>query len=585
MKDTDRWDLASVYEDKAAWEASLEECRKLIGSFAGHKGRIGESKEELLAALEDLRTMLEKLEKTCVYAMLSFEADGLDPEAREMAAKADALQNSAAEAMSWWDPELMSIDEARLASWLEDPAFDAYRVFIKKSLHMKEHVLSDKEERLLSLQTRVASLGQEAFQDLNDVDLVFGEVDGKALTHSSYGLFMRSGDRAVRKEAYDKLYSAYEAHQHVFSRLLAGSVDQAVFEAQARGYKSSLEAALDPDQVPVAVYHNLVDSVHEGFPVLRRYYSLRKKLLGLDRLAHWDVYTPMLPSVSTDISYDEALGLISRAIAPLGDEYRDTLVKGLGEDRWVDRYPRKGKRSGAFSSGAYGTKPFILTNYEPGMIGSVFTLIHEGGHSMHSLLSAKANPYLSHEYTIFEAETASTFNEELLFRKLQEEATDKDLKAGLLAQRLDDMVATFFRQTMFAEFELRIHEEAVTGALTLDYMKNTYQGLLEAYFGPEVEFSAQSCLECLRIPHFHNAFYVYKYATGLSAAIALVDRVLDGGDAERKAYLGFLSSGGSSYPVESLRKAGVDMASPAPVKSTVRRFEVMMDELEALIAE
>ena len=358
---------------------------------------------------------------------------------------------------------------------------------------------------------------------------------------------------------------------------------QDIFQARARHYSSSLEAALFPDDVDQSVYRTLIESVESSLDSLHRYYELKRRRLGLECLHHYDVYVPMTRAPEVDYPYDKAVGMIASALGVLGKDYVDTLVRGLTEDRWVDRYENEGKRSGAFSAGSYTSKPFILTNYRSDSLSSVFTLAHEGGHSMHSLYSARNNPFMASNYSIFEAEVASTFNEELLSRHLIAKADTKALKAHLIATRLDDIVATLFRQTMFAHYELTVHEEVEKGGVaTLDYQRKTYRSLLEAYFGPEVELIEASDLEALRIPHFYNAFYVYKYATGLSAALALADRVMDGGVKERDDYLAFLASGGSRWPIESLRLAGVDMADSGPVKAAITHFNRLMDEYEAL---
>ena len=435
----------------------------------------------------------------------------------------------------------------------------------------------------MALQSESADCCQEVFDELTDVDFDFGQVGDVKLTHASFSSLMRSPDETVRREAYIKLYGQYEKHSHTLARLYSGSVRQDIFQARARHYSSSLEAALFPDDVDASVYHTLIDSVESSLDSLHRYYELKRRRLGLECLHHYDVYVPMTRAPEVDYPYDKAVRMIASALGVLGKDYVDTLVRGLTEDRWVDRYENEGKRSGAFSAGSYTSKPFILTNYRSDSLSSVFTLAHEGGHSMHSLYSARNNPFMASSYSIFEAEVASTFNEELLSRHLIAKADTKALKAHLIATRLDDIVATLFRQTMFAHYELTVHEEVEKGGVaTLDYQRKTYRSLMEAYFGPEVELIEVSDLEALRIPHFYNAFYVYKYATGLSAALALADRVMDGGVKERDDYLAFLASGGSRWPIESLRLAGVDMADSGPVKAAIAHFNRLMDEYEAL---
>ncbi|MBQ9239614.1 MAG: oligoendopeptidase F, partial [Treponema sp.] len=452
---------------------------------------------------------------------------------------------------------------------------------------LKPHILSEREERLLSLQGESASTAGKTFSLLTNSDMDFGTitVDGKALplTQSTWSSFMEHPDRAIRKKAYDQFYGVFEQHTQTLASLYAGSVAQDVFVTRARGYASCLEKALYHDKVPRAVYHNLIDSVHKNLPTLHRYYALRKKALGLSELRHYDVYVPLVPSVETHTSYDEAVELCRAALSPLGTEYTDTLCTGL-LDGWVDRYENKGKRSGAFSSGGYTGYPYIMLNYKEDVLRDVFTMAHEGGHSMHSWYAVRNNPYLHYSYTIFEAEIASTFNEALLFDYLLKNASGTDKKAYLLAMRAGDILATLHRQTMFAEYELKAHELVEQGTpLSADTLRKLYRGLLEQYFGPDMVFEATSDLEGLRIPHFYGAFYVYKYATGIAAALALSKRVTQGGAAEREAYFAFLKSGGARYPIESVRIAGVDMERPEPIQDALDTFADIVSQLEAVL--
>ena len=395
---------------------------------------------------------------------------------------------------------------------------------------------------------------------------------------------MHSQDRKVREEAYKKFYAKYEEHQNTIAALYAGSVNQDVFSMRARGYKSSLEMALYGNKVPVAVYHNLIDCVHQNLPALHDYYKLRREVLGLAKgeLRHYDVYVPLVKSVKSNTTYEQAVELCRAALAPLGAEYTDRLCDGL-LNGWADRYENIGKRSGAFSSGCYVGNPYILLNYNEENIRDVFTMAHEGGHSVQSWYSVHNNPFMCYDYTIFEAEVASTFNEELLFEYLYKNAKDEERKKYLLSMRADDILATLFRQTMFAEFELKAHEFVENGTpLTAELLRKTYRELLELYFGPEMTFEANSDMEGLRIPHFYTAFYVYKYATGISAALALAKRVTNGGEAEREDYFKFLKSGGSRYPIESLKIAGVDMAKTEPVQAACDEFKKIIADLNKL---
>ena len=428
-----------------------------------------------------------------------------------------------------------------------------------------------------------------AFSVLSNVDMnkTFGTVnvcgEERPLTETTWSVFMENQDRKVREEAYKKFYKKFEEHQNTIAALYAGNVNQDVFLMRARGYSSSLEMALFGNKVPVSVYHNLIDCVHKNLAPLHEYYALRKKVLGVEELRHYDVYVPLVKSVETKTSYDEAVEICRKALSPLGTEYTDRLCDGL-KNGWVDRYENVGKRSGAFSSGSYIGNPYILLNYKDDVIRDVFTMAHEGGHSMHSWYSVHNNPFMCYDYTIFEAEVASTFNEELVFEYLLKNAETKEMRAYLLSMRAGDILATLYRQTMFAEFELKAHELVEGGTpLTAELLRKIYRELLELYFGPEMHFEQNSDMEGLRIPHFYSSFYVYKYATGISAALALAKRVTEGGAKEREDYFAFLKSGGSRYPIESLRIAGVDMEKTKPVQDACDEFAKVIAELKEIL--
>lgn len=583
----DKWDLSTLFTSDDDWEKSLASIPALTKKLAAYKGTLGASKEQLLGALKSMETLDRTIELTANYASLQHAADVGDASAQDREGRATMAITQADSAASFFFPELMAIDDKTIQAWIKDKAFDDYRVYLKKRLRMRPHILSEKEENLLALQAESGQTAGHTFSLLNNVDLQFGtvNVDGKdePLTHSTYALFLENPKRAVRKEAYTKFYAAFEQHQNTIASLYAGSVNQDVFEARARGYKSSLDAALFSNKVPLSVYHNLIDTMHKNLPALHRYYALRKQVLGVKELRHYDVYVPLVKNVSTKTTYDEAVEICRNALSPLGTDYTDTLCGGL-LGGWVDRYENKGKRSGAFSSGAYTGYPYILLNYKDDAIRDVFTMAHEGGHSMHSHYSKTNNPFMCYDYTIFEAEVASTFNEELVFEYLLKNATekgDKKMRSYLLAMRANDILATLHRQTMFAEFELKAHELVENGTpLNAQVLRKIYRELLEQYFGKDMVFEPTSDLEGLRIPHFYNAFYVYKYATGISAALALAKRVTQGGTSERNDYYKFLKSGGSRYPIESLCLAGVDMESAEPIQSALDTFASIVTELE-----
>lgn len=583
QKTENTWDLSALSPSGDAWDKDMRKLSKAFSKAGDFKGKLAESSDSLYQALCYYRDVSLEAERLGNWAFLMYETDGTDSSNMKRAGIYQAEAAAFTEEFSYFTPELLSIDEARISTWMKEKRFAEFRIWLKKTMREKDHVLSEKEERILSLYSPVSGSMQKAFMDLNNSDLDFGMIDGEKLTHGTYPIFIRNNDVGIREKAYRQYYKAYDEHKHTIADLYSSSVNEDIFQAKARGFKSSLEAALFPDNIPTSVYRQLINSVHEAFPVLHEYYKVKAEVLKKEKLHHWDCYMPMVEGLSSHHTYEEAVDIISEAIKPLGEEYRSTLVSGLTSERWVDRYENKGKRSGAFSAGGYTGNPYILTNYEEDVLDSVFTLIHEGGHSMHTWYSVRNNPYMCYNYSIFEAETASTFNECLLADYLLRKSESNDEKAYIIGKRLDDIVATLFRQTMFAEFELIIHEKAEKReAVTLDVLRSEYRRLLEAYFGPMMIFEDVSDLEGLRIPHFYTAFYCYKYATGISASIALSEKVLNGGEKERKDYISFLSSGGSEYPIRALKKAGVDMKSPEPVREATTYFAKLLNEFKSI---
>lgn len=587
VRPEDRWNLNKLYPTPQAWEAGLSELKSRIPRIASFRGTLSASPESLLAALEFYRDYGVLEERLGYYAELRLTEDEGDSDSR---ARSDRYVMAATEGQGAWSflvPELQRIPDASIETWLKDERFSEYRVFVRKLIRFKPHILSEGEERLLALQAESSQTAQETFSVLTNVDMDFGRVDTpegpRALSQSTFSSLLQSADRDVRRRAYLQFYGAYEAHKTTIAQLYAGSCKQDKYRAQVRNFPSARAAALFPDDVGEEVYDNLVAAVNANLPTLHRYYELRRKALSVPELRHYDVYVPLVPAAKSRHTYEEAVAVVCSALAPLGSEYVDTLRSGL-LGGWADRYENKGKRSGAFSAGSYCGDPYILLNYKEDVLRDVFTIAHEGGHSMHSYFAAKNNPFLQYGYTIFEAEVASTFNEQLLFRYLYDHADSREMKAYLVNTKVDDLLATLHRQTMFAEFEKLAHHALETGTpLTVDYLRSEYGLLQRKYFGPAMVFEDVSDLEALRIPHFYNAFYVYKYSTGVSAAIALAKRVLEGGKAERDDYFAFLKSGGSLFPIESLKVAGVDMSGPEPVQAACAEFSRLVDELEELL--
>jgi oligoendopeptidase F len=459
---------------------------------------------------------------------------------------------------------------------------------LERLLRYKPYTLSNREEQLLAMQAEMSQTAGHTFRQLLDADMKFGEVENEKgerveLTNATFSSLLISPNRAVRKQAFTKYYEQFRAHENTLAATLAGSLHKDIYYARARGYNSALHAALFSDNLPAAVYDQLIASVHRFLPSLHRFYELRRTKMKLKQIHHYDTYVPILSDLETHYTWPEAVNLVINALEPLGEHYRRTLEQGL-TGRWCDRYPNQGKQSGAFSCGSFDADPYILMNYQPTVMNDLFTLAHEAGHSMHSFYSAKKQPFVYYDYTIFVAEVASTFNEELLSHYLLTQTTDRRWRAYLINREIDDIRSTIFRQTMFAEFEKITHEMGEAGEpLTLQSFQTVYWQLLQQYFG--TNFTLDDCLslECLRIPHFYRAFYVFKYATGLAAAIALSQRVLHGGQRELQDYLGFLSGGCSQDPLDLLRGAGVDMASPEPVNTALEYFDSLVAELESLL--
>ena len=582
VAESDKWDLSSLYPCDEAWEDDLKRLQQKIGEADKFRGTLGKDPENLLSAMKWLSDTFMLGEQVYVYASLKSSAEADDPENQRKIGLVSQVYTQLEAAVSYMDPEILEIKN--IDKWLESKDFDDSRVYIRKILRQKEHTLSPKEEELLAKQGELQETPRKAFSMLTNVDLDFGKIDDMPLSQSTWSQFMINPDREIRRRAYEQFYGTYKAHKQTIATLYAGSVKQDIFNARIRGFETALDCALYRDDVPKSVYTGLIEAVHKAFPALHRYYALRKKILGLDELRHYDVYVPLVGSIKTHKTYEEAAEIVRAALQPLGEDYVKTIYKGITTDRWVDRYENKGKRSGAFSSGGFIGAPYILLNYKEDVLGDVFTLAHEGGHSMHSYYSKRNNPFLCYEYTIFEAEVASTFNEQLVAKYLTDNAEDQTMKTYIIAKQIDDLIATLFRQTMFAEFELLCHTQQEQGqVLTTTSLRQTYRGLLEAYFGPEMKFEENSDLEGLRIPHFYGAYYVYKYATGISAAIALSERVLNGGKQELEDYLGFLKSGGSKFPIQTLKGAGVDMSTQAPVEAATRKFADLLDQFEKLI--
>ncbi len=588
VKPEDCWDLNSLYTDDQGWEADFKKLDGRIPTYETFRGRLGESASVLAEALNFDSDFDRLAERLGTYAFLKTTEDQGDSEYQGMKARFQNLTVRASQAASYMRPELLAISEDRMSELIQDEAVALYSLQLKRLLRYRPHTLTDNEERLLAMQGEMASAAGNAFRQLNDADLRFGEIEDHngrkvELSHATFGQLLISPERKVRRNAFDQYYSQFAAHENTLAATLCGSVQRDVYYAKARDYASSLEAALFPDNVPVDVYNNLISAVRDSLPNVHHYLEVRRRKMKLKDLHQYDTYVPILSNIEKHHTWDQATEVVLESLAPLGTEYTSVLEEGL-RGRWSDRYPNRGKQSGAFSCGSFDGDPYILMNFKSEVLNDVFTLTHEAGHSMHSWHSARSQPFPYYNYTIFVAEVASTFNEQLLTEHLLKKAGDDNERAYLINNELDSIRATVVRQTMFAEFEKRTHEMAEAGEpLTVASLRSAYRELLEAYFGPEFVIDKTLELECFRIPHFYRAFYVYKYATGLSAAVALSRRVLEGGEQELREYLSFLSGGCSKDPLDLLRDAGVDMTSPDPVATTLERFRVLTEELDQLL--
>ncbi len=588
VKIADTWDLTSLYVNDAEWEKDFKKFEKEYKGYSAFEGKLRESAEVILECLQ-FETKLERLaERLGTYAFLRTTEDQSNSDYQGLVARFQNLASNAAQLGSYIRPELLAIPKARMDELLKAKCLKPYLLVLERIVRYKKHTLSRKEEQLLAMQSEMSQTASHAFRQLTDADLKFGSIKNEQgqvieLSHASLSSLLLSPKRSVRKTAFHQYYDAFQAHENTLAATLAGSVHCDVYYAKARGYDSALDAALFPDNVPISVYDNLIAAVRKHLPSVHHYFDMRRRKMKLADLHHYDTYVPVLADHQQKHTWDQAVQVVMESLKPLGSDYCRVLEKGL-LGRWCDRYPNQGKQSGAFSCGSYSADPFIMMNYKPTVLNDVFTLTHEAGHSMHSYYSAKNQPFMYYNYTIFVAEVASTFNEQLLAHHLMKRAKKREDLAALINHEVDSIRATIVRQTMFAEFEKQLHAMAEAGEpMTVATIKATYRKLLEDYFGPQFVIDEQLSLECMRIPHFYRGFYVYKYATGLSAAIALSRRVLDGGEAELKDYLKFLQGGCSKDPLDLLKDAGVDMTKPEPVETALIHFGKLVQQLDELL--
>ncbi len=588
----DKWNVAAIYASNELWEQDLRAAQGMPEAVAAFSGRLAESEQVLRQAIEAWFGAMRHVEKLYVYAHLRNDEDLGKSVHQDMLDRAYAIWVKISTAGAYLSPEILSISDETMASWLQGEALSPYRFWLEDILRGKPHTLSPAEERLLAMVNEPLSAIGRIYSVLKNVELAArlpSITDDKGqeqrLTHGQFITLLESRDRAVRKEAFDRYYGEFKGNRVTIAATLDANTKANVFRARARSFADARTASLFSDNVGPAVYDALIDAVHGAFPAFSRYMALRKRLLGVDAVHMYDIYVPVIPEVELAYDFDEAVELVCAAMQPLGDAYVSTMRQGLASG-WVDRYENVGKRSGAYSSGCYDTMPYVLMNYN-GSLDSVFTLAHELGHSMHSWHAKTTQPYHLSDYRIMVAEVASTTNEALLNHYLLERLDDRPTRAYLIDRWLNSFRGTIFRQTMFAEFEKLIYAHVEHDQpLTVDELDSRYYELVKAYFGDAIAFDdddAPIAWEWARIDHFFYDFYVYKYATGMSAAIAITRGLLSGQDAALERYLTLLKSGGSAYPLEQLAAAGVDLASPEPVAAALAEFERLVGELETLV--
>lgn len=585
------WRLEDIFASDEAWDKEYKEVKELLPSAEQFKGKLGDNAEKLFEALTFQDEVAERLGKLYAYSHMRSDQDTTNSFYQGLDSRMNSLLAEMGSAFAYLVPEILSIDEDKLASFLNEKSeLQVYKHALEQINLQRPHVLSADQEALLAQAAEVMNASSNTFGMLNNADLEFPTIKDEngeevQITHGRYTRFLESADQRVRKEAFEKLYETYGNFKNTFASTLGGQVKRDNFNAKVRNYQSAREAALSNNNIPESVYDNLVNTVNKNLHLLHKYVKLRKKVLGVDELHMYDLYTPLVKDVEMKVTYEEAKEMVLKGLAPLGEEYQGILKEGF-DNRWVDVVENKGKRSGAYSSGAYGTNPYILMNWQDN-VNNLFTLAHEFGHSVHSYYTRKNQPFTYGDYSIFVAEVASTCNEALLNDYLLKTIDDEQKRIYLLNHYLEGFRGTVFRQTMFAEFEHLIHQKEQNGeALTAEMLTKEYYELNKKYFGgDDIVIDEQIGLEWSRIPHFYYNYYVYQYATGFSAATALSAQILEEGKPAVERYIkNFLSAGSSDYPIEVLKKAGVDMTSSQPIEAALKVFEEKLNELESLLS-
>ncbi|QJD88109.1 oligoendopeptidase F [Cohnella herbarum] len=580
-----RWKLEDLYPNQAAWDSEFGKVKKQIGEIAAYQGKLQDAAS--IARVFELDDEISLLtERLYVYANMRHHEDTAEASYQALSDKSKKISVEVSEATSFITPEILSLSEQQLTALIADPSLAKYKRTLEEMLRQKPHILSKNEESLLAQVGNVSQAPGTIFSMLNNADLKFPKVKNEQgeeveLTHGRYIQFLESKNQEVRRDAFKAMYDTYGKWRNTLASTLNANVTKNIFYSKARHYPSALEMSLFGDNIPQSVYDNLISTIHEYLPLMHRYMELRKKLLKLDELHMYDLFAPLVEEFDMEISYEDAKKKVYESLAPLGDDYRKVLQEGF-DGGWIDIYENEGKRSGAYSWGAFGTHPYVLLNHNDNL-NSMFTLTHEMGHALHSYYSDNNNEYRDAQYTIFLAEVASTLNEALLMNNLLGKSTDAKEKMYLLTYYADQFRTTVFRQTMFAEFEKIIHERAESGeALTPQELSSIYYDLNLQYYGKGMVVDKDIEMEWARIPHFYNSFYVYKYATGFSAATSFAKQILDEGEPAVQRYLGFLKSGGKDYSINILKEAGVDMSTPEPIRQAMSVFEGLIKEMEQL---
>ncbi|MGU3394963.1 oligoendopeptidase F [Priestia aryabhattai] len=588
IKIEDTWKLEDIFASDDAWEKEFEEVKALIPKMEKFKGKLGESAQTLYDALQEQDELTMRVSKLYTYAHMRYDQDTTNSFYQGLNDRIKTLYTQIASALSYVTPEILSIEESKIKQYMaEHKELKLYAHALDEITRERPHILSESEEALLAQASEVLGSSSNTFGMLNNADLEFPSIKDEngeevEITHGRYIRFLESSDRRVREEAFKAVYETYGKFKNTFASTLSGTVKKDNFSARVRHYNSARHSALSTNNIPEEVYDNLVKTVNDNLHLLHRYIDLRKKVLGIEELHMYDLYTPLVKDVKMEVTYEEAKDYILKGLKPLGEDYLNVLKEGF-ENRWVDVHENKGKRSGAYSSGTYGTNPYILMNWQDN-VNNLFTLAHEFGHSVHSYYTRKTQPYPYGDYSIFVAEVASTCNEALLNDYLLKTIDDEKQRLYLLNHYLEGFRGTVFRQTMFAEFEHDVHVRAQNGEpLTPELLTKLYYDLNKKYFGDNLVIDEEIGLEWARIPHFYYNYYVYQYATGFSAAAALSKQILEEGDAAVERYVGFLKSGSSDYPIEVLKKAGVDMTTSQPIEEALAVFEEKLTEMERLL--